>query len=97
MADEKEPIREVAILVHREVFNKYGAGERDWLETFIGSHMFQQFCKDNQNVVQADLIRLNPSGISAENFTKLSIEMRMVWRFWTDLLTLAEELQPNKE
>jgi hypothetical protein len=93
--EAKAPPRQISVLVDRDTLNNMGPGEREWMETFLGSHVFQQFCKGNVDAVQTNLAELNPGAFTPEDFVNLSKDMRLLWRFWTDLLRLAEEYTPH--
>lgn len=91
MAEEKTS-PQVSMLVHREVLQKLDDALKEPLKQFLGSYIFIEFCKLNRDVSALQAAELDPS---QENFAQLSKDMRLVWRFWTDLLRFAEELQPK--
>lgn len=90
VTEENTP--QVAMLVHREVMAEFDGSTRDWLEQCLGSHVFREFCSKNLAVVERDTAALEP-GNDAQKFFQISKDMRLVRRFWIDLLRFAEELK----
>lgn len=88
---------QVATLIHREVFKKLDVQSKLFLLSNLASRAFQEFCKFNLEAVKEDLIALSPRPEwTQEEFAQLSNEMRLVWRFWTDLLQYAKDISEEE-
>lgn len=93
---ESRVIPQVIMLINREVMEGFNPAFKEMLADFMGSFMFIDFCKVQQAKAKEAMDSLQPHpDWTNEEYVQLSKDMRLVWRFWTDLLRYAEENQAN--
>jgi hypothetical protein len=93
---ERLPDPQITFLVHREVMDQMPFQMAEALQQFMGCSIFIDFCKLNVAKCDKDLADLRPRPEwTNEQYIQLSRDMRLVWRFWTDLLQFAEEFKPK--
>lgn len=88
-------IPQIPYLVDRDVLEKLPEEYREFIKSLMGSFIFIDFCKLQLAKVEENLRNINPMTHSVEDYTNLSKDMRLLWRFWTDLLHYAEEFKPQ--
>lgn len=92
MVEREQTPPQVSTLIHREVMEKMRPEFRDMFSSFIGTDLFIDFCKGQLECIEYDIGEVQKRmDLPAEQQFQLSKDMRLVWRFWTDLLRFAEE------
>jgi hypothetical protein len=94
MSVEDRVVPQVSVLVHRDVLAKFDLEFRNVLTQFLGSFVFLKFCEANLKAVEEDIRNLAPTArMTPDEYFQLSKDMRLVWRFWTDLQRFSEEFK----
>ncbi len=95
---QEHHVPQVANLVHRDVISQMDKPYAEFLIGTFGTVAFKMFCELQLNKVKDDLMRLSPRPEwSDSDYAQVSKDMRLVWRFWTDLLDYATDLtQQNR-
>lgn len=89
-------IPQIPFLVDRDVLEKLPEQYKDFIKPLMGSFIFLDFCKMQLESVEEKTRQINPMNYSIEDYTNLSKDMRLLWRFWTDLLNYASEFKTEQ-
>ena len=91
--NESHVTPQVATLIHRDVVEGMEKQYQFFLANTLTTAAFRLFCQLQMERIKDDLMKLTPRPEwSDEEFTRVSKDMRLVWRFWNDLLEYATDL-----
>lgn len=82
---------QIAMLVDYDAINGFGPQVKEMLGEFLGSFLFIDFCKVQVAKAEEKIKNLRPlPEWTTEEYFKLMEDMKLVCRFWADLLQFAE-------
>lgn len=87
---------EISILIHPEALAQFEGPHLEYMKSFFGSVLFENWVKKNQELTEADARALQIGRYSPEQYYQLSKDFRLLWRVWTDLLQLAKDNKPTQ-
>lgn len=87
---------EISIIVHPEALKQFEGPHLEYMRSFFGSILFENWVRKNMELTEADQRALEIGRFDADEYYRLAKDFRLLQRVWTDLLQMAKDNKPNQ-